>query len=500
MSLAVRCSHCGAAYSLAESLQGKSVRCKACRGTFPVGPSSTAVTEPATVVPIDEPAAPSPKGLQTAPGRAPLPRATVDEPRRYRDEEPRPSPSRSGWPIILIIVGVAAAVLLLFVGLSAVGVALLFLTPVSSSSSQSIATSNQAVRIDNGEPPAPLERPLQVEQPQPRRGVPIVVPPADPVTLTPPALDQAKVVVALPDTVKDVAIGGGGRYLILHLPARKELAIFDVSAAKLVKSIPASAPNIKFAAGMDKLIVVRPDDNVIERWSLKTFQRETTAKVAMEVPPVAVAVGCASNGPLVISGCDWPRLGETVFFDIIEMKKLDVIDEPHNFFHTNPNVQLRASADGKVFACQNEGTAQIAVCGADGVQYYSGGASYSVPGADGKVIYTDGGRYTPQMQPLPGDRVRLLPARQGAYYLSFSGPGRPGPPRDDGRGSVFVHAADGRVVTRLDDVDGVAEGPGLPNGLPFDQRIHFIPDAKVLITIAATNDKLILYRLDVAGK
>jgi hypothetical protein len=502
MALAVRCSHCGASYSLGEELRGKSVRCKACGGNFPVGASEAAGAEPARVVPSDEPTAPATEGLQAQPSHIPVLRRAVDMPRRYGHDEDRRRPNRGGAPVVWIVVGGAAAVLLLFGAVVAVGVLFLFLqTSPAPSAKPVVATGTPIGQRDEDMAPFDVDRRMKGDHP--RRRVPIDIPKPDPVALTPPAFNEAQIVVALPEAAADVTVGGGGRYLILHLPNKKELAVFDVSAAKLVQSIPASAANIKFAAGMDKLIVVRPDDFTIERWSLKTFQRETEVKVEMQVPPVAVALGCASNGPLVISGCDWPRLGETVVFDIIQMKKLDVLDNPHDFFRTSPTVQLRASADGKVVACQNGAEVQMAVIGGD-VQRNSFGSSYAVPASpDRTVIYTDAGCYSADLQLLRGQGDRWLPARHGSYCLRFLGQGRPGAPRNGNfGGSVFVYSAtDNRFVARLDNVEGVEAGEARQDVLlPFDQRYHFLPDAKVLIVISPEKDKLILYRLDLSGK
>src|SRR5262249_28259196 len=154
--------------------------------------------------------------------------------------------------------------------------------------------------------------------------------------------------------VSDVVVGGGGRYLILHHAAERELAIFDVNEARIVKQLPMTTDTIRIAAGMDKLIGVKPKESGIERWSLTTVQREAPGDYTMEVPREAMAVGGASNGPLVASGVDWPRLGETAFFNVQTLKRIPMDFGPHDFFETSPNVFLRASAEGRLFACQQQ--------------------------------------------------------------------------------------------------------------------------------------------------
>src|SRR5262249_52499720 len=66
---------------------------------------------------------------------------------------------------------------------------------------------------------------------------PIVIPqPSAPhLNIRPPALPEERVVRPLPSTVSDVAVGGGGRFLILYLSRERKLAIFDVNTARVVK-------------------------------------------------------------------------------------------------------------------------------------------------------------------------------------------------------------------------------------------------------------------------
>src|SRR5207249_10494211 len=100
-------------------------------------------------------------------------------------------------------------------------------------------------------------------------GPPVLVPPANPpplVAVKPPELGQDLVVKEIRSKIADVAVGGGGRYLVLYLPQVPELAIFDVSEAKVVGSVPLTEGNVKFAADLDKLIVALPASKTIERW------------------------------------------------------------------------------------------------------------------------------------------------------------------------------------------------------------------------------------------
>ena len=65
-------------------------------------------------------------------------------------------------------------------------------------------------------------------------------------------------------------------YQILHLARAGKLAIFDVNEAKVVKELPAPE-DLKFAAGLDKLVIALPGSKTLQRWDLNTFELEKTA-------------------------------------------------------------------------------------------------------------------------------------------------------------------------------------------------------------------------------
>jgi hypothetical protein len=95
---------------------------------------------------------------------------------------------------------------------------------------------------------------------------------------------------------------------------------------------------------------------------------------------------------------------------------------------------------------------------------------------------------------LARDGHRRIPAVSGSYYLKF-GKDAPGKQADFEReASLFqtgTRQARGRVV--LIGLELVAAGQGK---LPFDKRVHFIPEARLIVTLPDTADRLILHRFD----
>jgi hypothetical protein len=169
------------------------------------------------------------------------------------------------------------------------------------------------------------------------------LPPADPssVKITPPALDDTKVVKRLPEVYSEVVPGGGGRYLIFRLPKLKKLAVFDVNEARVTKYVPLTEDDVTFAAGLDALVIGLKKSGKLERWGLTTFELEKTALSPFDGVDY-VSMGHASNGPLVLNG---------QFVDPETFKPLPVTDPKGGALNIGPG--RIPSGDGTVYAGWN---------------------------------------------------------------------------------------------------------------------------------------------------
>src|SRR6185437_11333418 len=123
----------------------------------------------------------------------------------------------------------------------------------------------------------------------------------------------------LSEPFAQVRTGGGGRYLVFHLKKAKKLAIFDVSQAKIAREIDAPSDDVLFAAGRDKLMIVVPGQRLLQRVDLHTGKREKTVPISDTRPIRMAAMGCNSNGPLML----WSA-GKVQLWDVARMAPLAV--------------------------------------------------------------------------------------------------------------------------------------------------------------------------------
>lgn len=197
------------------------------------------------------------------------------------------------------------------------------------------------------------------------------------------------------------------------------------------------------------------------------------------------------------------------FFDAVSLKKL-----PSNWRRDRAlgtGFYVRASADGRSFAMRDgvggepHSMLRLALAEDESKIVETGGAGTSVliPGPDGKVLYGGDALYNDRLEPtFPNPRPQsfakpFVPAADGSPYflrLDYTEGDQVG-----GKVAVFRAGAN----TPLGDAGPFA---GVTNEqisfgdnrdtLTHDRRIIFLPKAKVIISIAKGNDRLVLHRFD----
>jgi hypothetical protein len=529
MPLRIKCPGCQTPQVIPDEMIGQKLRCKRCNKLFQVGsPRSSPPAAPREVSPaaIDslpdlEPAGPPPGSLTTRPGfRPPVgPRepGTARGSEEKRRKPLRPPPREPGSRVLLWV-GVVIAAFLLVGG---VGLAVLLTRDTAEKQLAQTPPENRDAKL---KPPGPPDGekgkidPMPVVQPQPADGgkpdvqplpppdrpapiEPVRQPPVSPMKGQPLQLAQEQQEQRLPGAIADVAVGGAGRFLILHLPEQHQLAIFDAREARVVKYLPVGSEQIQFAAGLSKLIVVLPDQNLVQRWDLGTFERETILPLSVKGPIRSIALGSASAGPVLVCG------GEAVFLDLVTLKPVSVTWDKKPQRGLSGDF-LHASADGTVFGMRNRVGSEphtvttVVLTGHHALTYTASiSGSLLLPGPDGRFIYTETGIYTPELKlvyPREFGKIVInpyLPAHHGSYFMHFEQDGGAG----KGKLSVFVEGRS-EPFAQIANVDGYIGRPIAygkpPDKLMHDRRVHLIPEARLLVTIPQSNDRLVITRFD----
>lgn len=332
--------------------------------------------------------------------------------------------------------------------------------------------------------------------------------------LQPAPLEKDVVEYKLDAPIADVAVGGGGRYLILHLPKLRQLAVFDVTKAKVVKSLPAPEGDVKFVAGLDQLVVALPSSRTLQRWNLTTMEQERTAPYPLKGDILAFSLGSASHGPLFVLGKEENNgLAAFCAVSLDDLKRREMVWSKIGHHHGPfaQDLHLRSSPDGKAMGLWS--SPRGTPLGVTWIRwdfpiarsvYSHTGNGHVIPGPKGKVLFTGLGMFSrigfPNLNAnYPGSEAngRYVPGHHGDYYL-YLGAAPTFNNRNPPRAFAIHKLGVDKPILSLSDIDVPNAEPGsMKTDFTLDKRFHLIPEAKVLIVIPPSNDKLILHRVDV---
>ncbi|QJW94119.1 hypothetical protein [Frigoriglobus tundricola] len=349
-------------------------------------------------------------------------------------------------------------------------------------------------------PPVPAGPMVTEERPD------IVHPTAAPAPITPTvAADQTE--IRLPGPVDLTCFGGGGRYVLLRIPSAKQVAVLDVCAGKIAKYLPLPEEGALIAAGNEHLFVMAPTDNVIQRWNLVTFEKERTVANPLEGPVRHLLVGHATDGPLYV-------IGPNKVLDTNTFKEVSLGESANGralgMWNDARPATVNVSADGRVLAWHRQGASpsglSALVIGPTRTKshYEHVTVGAIIPGPDG-TLFTSVGLFTPELKSL-GEKTLYrywhhapVPAAHGKLYLSVLpvddlAPDKPAPR------VVLKMVGENRA---LGDLSGLA-GLGVPRdfneatakGLQLHNRLFLVPDAKALVVLHGTADRVTIHAFD----
>lgn len=293
----------------------------------------------------------------------------------------------------------------------------------------------------------------------------------------------------LPDAAVEIKLGGGGRFLVMHIPKLKKLAVFDVTEARIVHYIPVSEEKIVYGAGLEKLVIGLTTKGLLERWSLLSGEKEISRATPNAADVNSIVIGAGATGPFVVNSmlCDIQSLKP------LPIKLLDGIPPPWGPVSTDGTVY----GGWKAHQSPAESTSFI-IRGNELARTNAGGVGHVVPGPDGRILFTADGIWTTDFKRISGGpppRSYCIPATEGDFYLTL-GSAQGNKP---GSMSLYLVGNDQPLVKDL----------GIPHSVTFDswdrdnfgpwKRIYFIPRAELIVVFPPSNDRLELHRVNLTA-
>lgn len=286
--------------------------------------------------------------------------------------------------------------------------------------------------------------------------------------------------IPLASPARAVVAGGGGRYLCFSIPAKRQVAIFDVQRSIFVKFIPVEQ-DISLAASAEKLIIYSHERATFARWDLNRLELEKEEAAALEHPLLHLAIGASSAGPIMVASGFGTTACRLSLFDLDTLSPIDIeLPAP---LRVTPDMGLEASADGRTFALSRTPSASLNIwtISDQGLATATSMGSYFeyiLPSANGELLMTPRGIWRTSGGPteFAGERDRTIPGQQGTSFLTLA--------REGWEWKLMVHLGDtpgpvsqitGLSLPRLVGVDRATVNE--------EHRLFYIPAARVVVAI-----------------
>lgn len=372
-------------------------------------------------------------------------------------------------------------------------------------------------------PPAPVRPPLGPGNPPRAKAGPdepgglakAIFPPIEaiPMTAAPLALEREE--RKLPGPAEHGVLAAGGKLILLLMNTQRSLAVFDTTTAKVEKIITLPDPQTMVCGGLNFFLLYSPVTNKVERYNCRTLEKEATGAMNIGEPIADLAMGHASNGPIV-AAVGGNRLvasqHSAIYIDPIKLTEInyEIVRERNSMglggVGRRPTVRMNAQGTVSTGWDQTRSTgAQCDVLQGGRVLRcnYLGRVQTAFPSADGATLFSRNGLYTPELKMIGAERARafdpvsFVPASSGEWFVGIASTSKLGGPPTPPRCELFYgrHLAPIHSIGTLDQV----EAPQFMKETvtPHDRMLFVVPEARLMVVIDQTQrDRLLLTRLD----
>ncbi len=312
-----------------------------------------------------------------------------------------------------------------------------------------------------------------------------------------------------PGRIYDAKLAAGGRMLAIHFKELKTIGIFDLEPLEFVKQIPLEDENALFAAGRSSLLIAYPTRSRLVRWNLSTLEKELTVETPVSGVVTNLEMGWNSEGPAILrwaKGKDALDFCQIGLLDVPRLRLLPQEDggQLRRGSCYRDRLHMRVSADGRTIGgWDTSGSPSGLVVwrlGESSIEerYEHNSVGYVVPAEDGSCLFTQSsGIYAPDLKGGRENQAEaLLPVPGGVYYLGMTG-NKGLWEGGEFRGAIYIQSGRQKLLTLDHPLFSLTRGEmWTDNDFTLDKRIVALPEAKILVTIPETNDRIVIRRLD----
>ena len=238
--------------------------------------------------------------------------------------------------------------------------------------------------------------------------------------------DEVTIELEAPHTSHVLA--GNGRYLALHLKAVRKIVLLDLLSGEHAREIGNMPDDILMAGSREFLVLVVPGQKLIQRWSLRTFERDKVARISTDdvIKKALMGHNAIGSGPLLLVGKRSQLIDLQTLQPMTIGGKVIGSADRHGY-------SVCVSADGRTFGGIVTGSGPVSYTrmrvGESSTELVKFGSTshanrYAQPGPDGALLFLPGstiydGRTLKQ---LPTDALKgrsCRPTTDPSYFLAI---------------------------------------------------------------------------------
>lgn len=338
---------------------------------------------------------------------------------------------------------------------------------------------------------------------------------------TPADPSGGKKEITLPGKASDIVAADSGNILVITLDNIAKIALFDNRTLTIRGYLPLAPGPSVVAANADTVFIYYSVGNTLMSYRLTDLSRISSGKSPFPDTILNMVGGCASRGPLLVIYKNAQNMMDSEFglLDPRSLRQLKLNhgddSERHAFLSGGSN-HLRASANGEVFGNTKPGTSpsgySVLTVGRTFTAFYEHSSlGVVIPSWDGAFIYTANGIYRPPFSPVSVEKTNysrvtsFIPAHHPNYCLKVNATyeSRPRKPSDGPVCAISAAGSSIPLVSIDDEFQEIILGESAAyyrDKITLDKRFHFLPTLKRLVTLAASDDRLVIRHCDVSAR
>jgi hypothetical protein len=315
--------------------------------------------------------------------------------------------------------------------------------------------------------------------------------------------DGPDTVTGLPAPITEATPAAGGSLLVLRLEGIAGLSVYDCGGKQIVSTLRLPNENFVYGCGGKTLLVYLPEHNLIQSWSLDTFEKIKTKPSPIAGIITSITMGRSRDDLAIVRAARSTETAASSVLLPVDARTLESIEMPGDAEHPGLAIESREQGGGPsthfsadaTLSCFSEWTRSSSPNGISLHQrqlsgyrllYQHESAGYLAMGDDGRIYSEGGGIYDRRLMLVKRVGEQIVPSLGATLFLGMN----------SGSGKLTVYkSSDAKPLGPAGDFPAwkkpEVQADPWNNELTWDRRILFDPRHGRMVFITQKNDRVV---------